>query len=240
MSEVVEQVAGTEKAPDTRDSRYKDLVPGLETQEVVVAGCGAIGRQVALQLAAMGVGHLTLVDPDTVEEGNLGAQGWSYESLGMSKVKALSKDCWHLNHVPTQGAQMYYGEKVVQPGKPVFACVDQMEGRRQVWELNRGKCPFLVDGRMAAEYAECYTLWDQSKEDLREGEQGVWDWYQETLFTQAEAFVGRCTSKTTLYCSNVIAGLMVAQYAKWLRGAALDRFVSVNLLSNQMSTKWQG
>src|SRR5687768_8148398 len=46
--------------------RQTGLVPrsALEELSVTVIGVGAIGRQVSLQLAALGVEHLTLVDFD--------------------------------------------------------------------------------------------------------------------------------------------------------------------------------
>jgi len=34
--------------------------------------------------------------------------------------------------------------------------------------------------------------------------------YPTTLFRTEEAFVGPCTAKTTIYCANIAAGLMVA------------------------------
>jgi molybdopterin/thiamine biosynthesis adenylyltransferase len=51
-----------------RDSRQRDLVPPdrLADCHALVIGVGAIGRQVALQLAALGMPRLTLVDPDDV------------------------------------------------------------------------------------------------------------------------------------------------------------------------------
>jgi tRNA A37 threonylcarbamoyladenosine dehydratase len=51
-----------------RDLRQRDIVPAEELAacHAVVIGVGAIGRQVALQLAAVGAPELTLFDDDTV------------------------------------------------------------------------------------------------------------------------------------------------------------------------------
>jgi sulfur carrier protein ThiS adenylyltransferase len=53
-----------------RFTRQADLVPltRLEAVTVDVIGVGAIGRQVALQLAALGALHLRLFDPDTDDQ----------------------------------------------------------------------------------------------------------------------------------------------------------------------------
>ena len=60
-----------------RYSRQADLVPAeqLHQNDVTVIGVGATGRQVALQLAAIGTPRVTIYDFDVVEEGNLAAQG---------------------------------------------------------------------------------------------------------------------------------------------------------------------
>ena len=56
-----------------RDLRQRDIVPPerLAACKATVIGVGAIGRQVALQLAAIGVPHLQFIDFDTVEPVNL-------------------------------------------------------------------------------------------------------------------------------------------------------------------------
>jgi hypothetical protein len=70
-----------------RDLRQRDLVPPgkLACCAALVVGVGAVGRQVALQLTAMGIMNLTLVDFDTVDVVNLAPQGYAPEDLGNPK-----------------------------------------------------------------------------------------------------------------------------------------------------------
>ena len=53
-----------------RYSRQQDIVPSerIATCKATIVGVGAIGRQVALQLAAMGISWLQLVDFDSVPD----------------------------------------------------------------------------------------------------------------------------------------------------------------------------
>jgi molybdopterin/thiamine biosynthesis adenylyltransferase len=57
---------------------------------VTVIGIGAIGRQVALQLAAIGVRRLQLVDFDRVDDTNITTQGYFETDIGRPKVQATA------------------------------------------------------------------------------------------------------------------------------------------------------
>src|SRR5207248_4690198 len=78
-----------------RDVRQRGLVPPgrLMACHAVVIGVGAVGRQVALQLAAVGVPRLTLYDDDRVGVENLAPQGYWAEDLGRLKVDATARAC---------------------------------------------------------------------------------------------------------------------------------------------------
>ncbi|MCI0361809.1 MAG: ThiF family adenylyltransferase, partial [Planctomycetaceae bacterium] len=60
-----------------RFERQAALVPRdmLAAMSVTVIGVGAIGRQVAIQLAGLGVPRLQLIDFDQVEPTNITTQG---------------------------------------------------------------------------------------------------------------------------------------------------------------------
>jgi len=84
---------------EERYSRQKDIVPAdrLAACKVTVVGVGAIGRQVALQLAAMGIPWLQLIDYDAVEASNFASQGYLEEDLGRFKVDATAHLCKQIN-----------------------------------------------------------------------------------------------------------------------------------------------
>lgn len=63
----------------------------LQESTVLIVGAGGLGLPAALYLAAMGVGHLHLADPDTVAEENLHRQPlYTPEDIGRPKVEVLA------------------------------------------------------------------------------------------------------------------------------------------------------
>src|SRR3954471_18665645 len=82
-----------------RDVRQREIVPPEKLAECkgLVIGVGAIGRQVAIQLAAVGLRAIDLVDPDVVEGGNLAPQAYHEADVGRPKVLATAAVCRMLN-----------------------------------------------------------------------------------------------------------------------------------------------
>ena len=76
----------------SRFQRQQDLVPldKLQSLTTTVIGVGAVGRQVALQLAALGASQIQLIDFDRVEPTNITTQGYLQRDLGQLKVEATA------------------------------------------------------------------------------------------------------------------------------------------------------
>ena len=209
-----------------RYSRQRDIVPSerLAQCRATVIGIGAIGRQVALQLAAMGIPWLELIDFDLVEESNLASQGYLQDDLDKQKVHATADYCRQINHdlvVHVTGERF---RRSMDIGDIVFVCVDSIDTRHLIWEALKETVSFLTDGRMSAEVLRVLTVCDSRSRE----------YYPTTLFTAEQAYVGPCTAKTTIYCANIAAGMMVAQFAKYLRCMPIDTDVQLNLLSMEL------
>jgi len=71
------------------DAEKASLEASLRRASVGIAGAGGLGSNAAVALARAGVGHLVIVDFDTVEEGNLDRQYYFLDQVGMRKVEAL-------------------------------------------------------------------------------------------------------------------------------------------------------
>lgn len=63
----------------------------MKAAHVGIAGLGGLGSNIATALARSGIGHLTLVDFDTVELSNINRQAYTLSHIGMAKTKALSE-----------------------------------------------------------------------------------------------------------------------------------------------------
>ena len=199
-----------------RDIRQRDLVPPdrLCQCHAVVIGVGAIGRQVALQLAALGIPAMFLYDPDTVEEANLAPQGFWESDLGRAKVTAVAEiaqrqyPAIEIAELPERFKTSAVRSWPTSREIAVFCCVDAIDTRKLIWQAVQEVAGFFTDGRMAAEVIRVLASGRPSSDSV----------YPKTLFTAAEAFQGSCTAKSTIYTANIAAGLMVGQFARWLRG----------------------
>lgn len=94
----------------------------LATAHIAVVGAGGTGSQVAVQLAHLGVGRLTLIDFDTVEKSNLSRLlGSTPADVGRSKVDVLGSAVQGVNPGLTVRAVT---ASVIDVDPLVFADVD--------------------------------------------------------------------------------------------------------------------
>jgi sulfur carrier protein ThiS adenylyltransferase len=216
-----------------RDIRQREIVPPekLAACHVVVIGVGAIGRQVALQLAAVGVLSLQLVDHDTVGVENLATQAYWPVDLGRAKVAATSELCHRINPQMKiisreERFRRSMARELVTPGHAsvIFSCVDSITTRGLIWESVTRQASLFVDGRMSAEVIRVLAS-DRPMDDV---------YYASTLFAAERAYAGSCTAKSTVYTACIAAGMMVSQFTRWLRGLPVDRDVTFNLLSAEL------
>src|SRR5688572_8849820 len=125
-----------------RYSRQDSLVPRekLASLHVTVIGVGAIGRQVSIQLAALGVSRLTLIDFDTVEVTNVVTQGYLESDVGLAKVEATARILRQIH----SAIELTLVEDRFRPhfgvGDCVFCCVDSISARAAIWKAAGHRC----------------------------------------------------------------------------------------------------
>lgn len=80
-----------------------------------------------------------------------------------------------------------------------------------IWQVVKDTVSIYCDGRMSVE-VRVLTACDTASRDH----------YPTTLFSTEQAYQGTCTAKTTIYCANIAAGMMLAQFTKHLRNLPVD------------------
>jgi molybdopterin-synthase adenylyltransferase len=207
--------------------RQAGLVPRnvLEGLTPTVIGVGAIGRQVALQLASLGVKAIRLIDFDVVDETNITTQGYRRSELGQPKVLAVGQSIAEIDGSIQIETVCDRHRPKHEVGSCVICCVDSISTREAIWRNVRSDVQFWCDGRMLGESIRILTVADDHGREH----------YPTTLFAQSDAQVGSCTSRNTIYSANIAAGLMLHQFCRWLRRQPVDSDLSLNLLASELA-----
>lgn len=204
------------------DMRYRDSVPLqlFRSLKIGIAGLGAVGRQVALLLATMGHKGLVGVDPDVVEAVNVGTQGWMPYEIGGMKALQMEHSIAHTNGWAYMEGIAGRFESIVPPVisdmSIIFCCVDSMSARKNIWSYvmrtwgnEEERTPRLfVDARVAARTVRILTVPTMDQTFISR--------YENTMYSDAEAYEGPCTDRMNVYTACIAAGLMVSQMVNWL------------------------
>jgi hypothetical protein len=206
--------------------RQQELVPRERLQQITatVIGVGAIGRQVALQLAAIGAPRIQLVDFDVVDETNVTSQGYRRRDVGRLKVEGTAEAIGEIDPAIEVDLVPDRFRARLAIGEAVICCVDSISAREAIWRSVGPRCRFWADGRMRGETLRVLCAADEAGRNH----------YGTTLFLQEEAQAGSCTSRSTIYAAGIAAGMMVHQLARWLRGLPAERDVMLDLLASEL------
>jgi molybdopterin-synthase adenylyltransferase len=119
----------------------------LAAAKVLVVGAGALGNEVLKNLALLGVGHVYIIDYDTIESTNLTRSvlyrasdaGKSKAERAAAAVKALNPDV--KVHAVNGNVIADLGLGVYEEVDVVIGCLDNREARlwinRQCWKVNK-------------------------------------------------------------------------------------------------------
>lgn len=200
----------------------------LSTATVLVAGVGALGNEVAKNLALLGVGRLVLVDFDRVEPSNLSrAVLFDDHSVGAPKVKAAAAALARLN--PEVAVQTIEGDVFHDVGlgwyrhsQLAIGCLDNLAARSQVGlSCALAGIPHL-DGGMWALGGE--VRWFNSGEGpCFDCTLAPDDWQRATERRSCSGFASSDPSEpagapTLATTAAIVGGLLAQEAAKWLCG----------------------
>lgn len=194
-----------------RSARYNQL-PGLDRfhkANISIAGCGAVGRPLALTLAQMGASHIFLYDHDKVDESNLGTQGWNLTDLSQPKVQALFSQCFNANPdcevEPIEGK--YPHASRINIPDVLFVCVDTMAARNDIYS-------WLIKSLWGDRAAHSHRMVIDTRMGLYSGhiirDRPLYKLWKSTLFKDEEASDAPCGLQATRFASSVVANWAVS------------------------------
>lgn len=197
-------------------SRQNYFIPAdnLKDTSVLIVGCGAIGRNVASNVARLGVSSITLVDNDIVEEHNIVPQNWKKEDCGKAKVEVLANEIVAQmgDSVKVEFHSKKWAPRVVGPDTnytAVWSTVDNIDVRKILYNYYRDKCKHFFDVRIGASLAQIISVVDMETTN---------DWYLKTIFPASETANFGCVQPMSNYIANIAAGASVNQFANLMGG----------------------
>lgn len=120
----------------------------LERATVMVFGCGAVGSFATESLARCGVGHLVLLDFDTVAESNINRQIFATEStLGRKKTDIARERIADINpNIKVTVFDMFFDNKSCLGIRPDFVidAIDTVDSKIAIYRwCKQNKIPFI-------------------------------------------------------------------------------------------------
>ncbi len=120
----------------------------LRASHVMVVGCGAVGSFAIEALARSGIGHITVVDFDTVEESNINRQLFALTStIGMPKVDVAAARIRDINpDTIVTPYKMFFDAQNAPDVHPDFVidAIDSVDSKIALYNwCNARKVPFI-------------------------------------------------------------------------------------------------
>jgi molybdopterin/thiamine biosynthesis adenylyltransferase len=143
--------------------RGADQVAKLAQQPLTICGTGALGSQLADNLARQGFRHLRVIDRDRVEQHNVSTQLYGESDVGAWKVEVLRQRLFRATGIEIDALRKELGDRsaraLLQDGGLVVDTFDNSAARQLVQEQCRAlNLPCLHAG-LYADYGE--VIWDE-------------------------------------------------------------------------------
>lgn len=184
----------------------------IQKKNIIIAGCGGIGSNLAFQLARMHPAHMILYDDDTVETVNMAGQLYARSDVGKSKVSAIYNMITAYTNMQNIYALNQKFTDTSEPGDIMLCGFDSMAARRTFFDAwhshmlqyrtseERAKCLFL-DGRLNLDTLQVFCV-------TGDNEYACDEYYNKYLFSDSEADATVCSMKQTTYLACMIGSIM--------------------------------
>lgn len=219
----------------------------VENAKIMVVGAGALGNEVLKNLVLMGIGHIYIVDFDTIELANLSRSVLFRENeSGRKKAEVAAARAKELN--PNVHVQYFHGDVTTDIGLGVFrrmdviiGCLDNREARlavnRFAYWINKpwvdgaiqeffGLTRVFVPGEGAC--FEC-SLTEQARRDLALR-------YSCPLLARENILLGKVPTTPTI--ASIVAAMQSQEALKLLHGKPVKagHVMHFNGMTNEMHT----
>lgn len=217
----------------------------VRNAKVLVVGAGALGNEVVKNLALMGIGHIFIIDFDTIELANLSRSVLYRESeTGRRKAEVAAARIKELN--PEVHVQYLHGDVTTQLGlgiirrmDVIIGCLDNREARlavnRFAYWMNKpwvdgaiqeflGLVRVFIPGEGAC--FEC-TLTEQARRDLSLR-------YSCPLLARENVLLGKVPTTPTI--SSIIGAIQAQEALKIIHGLPVQpgKVIHFNGMTNDM------
>jgi len=215
--------------------------------KVMVVGAGALGNEVIKNLTLMGVGHIFIVDFDTIELANLSRSILFRESdSGRKKAEVAAARAKEIN--PNVHVQYFHGDITTALGLGVFrrmdviiGCLDNREARLAVNRFSYWINKPWVDGAIqeflglarvfVPGEGACYecTLTEQARRDLSIR-------YSCPLLARENILLGKVPTTPTI--ASIIAGIQSQEALKLIHDKPVEpgKVLHFNGMTNEVHT----
>jgi sulfur carrier protein ThiS adenylyltransferase len=214
----------TTVAYEDRIERFSDMegVRHLRELDIGIAGVGAVGRQIAMSLAAMGADNVSIYDHDRVSPSNCGTQGYAPRDVGYAKVAACLGAAQTLNPGALNWkahSSKYPIDNLEQPHTVLFLGMDTMSGRLKA--VKKGPpAMLLIDTRMAIRTGRIVA------------DAPPFKYWKKTYFPDSKGLNAPCTRKATFFNSAIVGNWAVAFLMDWLASNPPPRDLQIETLGH--------
>jgi molybdopterin/thiamine biosynthesis adenylyltransferase len=154
----------TDKLLHERLYRGPDAIAKLAAARIVLCGAGALGSNLADNLARQGAATLRVIDYDRVEPHNVGTQAYGDCDVGTWKVEALRNRLFRASGVEVEAVRKQLDERnaasLLKGATVVIDTFDNSAGRRLVQAHARSTGLPCLHAGLFEDY--CEVIWDES------------------------------------------------------------------------------
>jgi molybdopterin/thiamine biosynthesis adenylyltransferase len=158
--------------------RGPELLTKLSALRVALCGAGAIGSNLADNLARQGVSNLRVIEHDRVEEHNISTQLYRESDIGVWKVEALCNRLFRTTGIEIEPSRKELtggnSRQLLKDRDVIIDAFDNAAGRLAVQEFARAAGVACLHVGLFEDY--CEVVWDEAYRVPRDTAEDVCDY----------------------------------------------------------------